>query len=181
MAVQVRVEQRVQGLTDLRRALSQLPDRIGGLAVRRSLLEGAGVVRDEARNLAPVRKIKGGGHLKKSIVSQTRGVFRDGKGRPVEHRAVVIIAKRRGKIARSARAYAHFVEFGTRPHSVGKGSKLVRGVNIGLRHPGARPQPFLRPAFDTKKVVALRTIEGRMRREVAAETAKLAAGRRSSA
>ncbi len=176
----VRVDQRVIGLQDLRRTLAALPERIGGLAVRRSLLEGAGVVRDEARNLAPVRQIKGGGHLKKSIVSQTRGVFRDGKGRPVEHRAVVLIAKKRGKVARSARAYAHFVEFGTRPHSVGKGSKLVRGIGRGLKHPGAKAQPFMRPAFDTKKFVALKTIEGRMRREVAAETAKLAARRRSA-
>jgi HK97 gp10 family phage protein len=175
MAVQVRIEERVKGLADLRRTLLELPERIGGLAVRRSLLEAAGVIRDEARILAPVREIKGGGHLRKSVISQTRGVFRDGKGRPVEHRAVVLIAKKRGKIARSARAYAHFVEFGTRPHSVGKASKLVKGVQRGLRHPGAKPKPFLRPAFDTKKFVALRTFEGRMRREIAAETAKLAA------
>ena len=40
--------------------------------------------------------------------------------------------------------HGHMVEFGTRPHRVGK-----------FHHPGARKQPFMRPAFDYKGDKAL--------------------------
>lgn len=52
--------------------------------------------------------------------------------------------------------YAHLLEKGTRPHSLRKGSKLLRkglnllakaGVRLGRWHPGARPYPFMRPAW----------------------------------
>ena len=54
--------------------------------------------------------------------------------------------------------YAHLVEGGTRPHALGKGSKLPRydkngkliragTYQTGIRHPGARRKPFLEPAF----------------------------------
>mgnify|MGYP000561918945 CR=1 FL=1 len=72
--------------------------------------------------------------------------------------------------------------------------KPAKSANRGARNPNdpfywsflefgtskMAARPFMRPAFDTKKFVALKTIEGRMRREVAAETAKLAARRRSA-
>lgn len=53
--------------------------------------------------------------------------------------------------------YAHLVEFGTKPHSLGKGDKLKRKgrkhkeVQTGARHPGTKRQPFLRPALDKNK------------------------------
>jgi HK97 gp10 family phage protein len=48
--------------------------------------------------------------------------------------------------------YAHLVEDGTRPHPLKKGSKLARRGKGGdppkdVRHPGARPRPFLKPAW----------------------------------
>ena len=66
--------------------------------------------------------------------------------------------------------YAHLVEYGVRPHAIGKGAKLDRVSRVrmhdgtekvivtkpgthqqGKRHPGARKQPFMRPAFDAHK------------------------------
>lgn len=65
--------------------------------------------------------------------------------------------------------YAHLVEFGTRPHRLHKGASLDLRREAGREtakfeaaglfehhpmHPGARPQPFLRPAFDRNRSVA---------------------------
>jgi len=47
---------------------------------------------------------------------------------------------------------AHLVEFGTQPHMVG-----------ARKHPGAKPKPFLRPAFRNKHSEALSKIKNRLR------------------
>jgi hypothetical protein len=47
---------------------------------------------------------------------------------------------------RRARKIAHLVEFGTAPHEQPR---------RGIMHPGARPKPFFRPAFEGNKGVAL--------------------------
>lgn len=65
--------------------------------------------------------------------------------------------------------YAHLVEYGVRPHAIGKGSKLDRvsrvrvgseeklvvtqqgTYQVGKKHPGARKIPFMRPAWDAHK------------------------------
>ena len=45
--------------------------------------------------------------------------------------------------------YARFVEYGTSPHLIRRG--VIGGIpRRNIRHPGARPRPFLRPALDTK-------------------------------
>jgi len=60
----------------------------------------------------------------------------------------------------SATQYSHFVEFGTAAHPIGSGDltnetllgrKGATRKSQGANHPGARPQPFLRPAYDETK------------------------------
>ena len=60
----------------------------------------------------------------------------------------------------SATQYSHFVEFGTAAHPIGSGDltnetllgrKGATRKAQGANHPGARPQPFLRPAYDETK------------------------------
>lgn len=43
---------------------------------------------------------------------------------------------------------AHWVEFGISPHT-------NAGIYAGTRHPGVRPNPFIRPAWDATQNVAL--------------------------
>lgn len=69
------------------------------------------------------------------------------------------------EIQRTPTYYAHLVEFGTRPHALGKGSRIARKdrrkVKIaqhGMRHPGAKDQPFMRPAHDYGKSISVETI-----------------------
>ena len=185
----------IVGLEDVQQSLRDLGKRLSTNVVRRGLLAGAGVIRDEARRLAPVRT----GALRKSIVSQTKGRGYDGTG-PTEHVAVVTIAKKAyqqtatGKIRGvkksdfkkkqgliKPRQYAHLVEFGTRPHSLKKGDQLARGrrphVQTGpANHPGATAKPFMRPAFDTKKQEAIRVFAATVRTELAKELVKKGKG-----
>lgn len=169
------ISERAIGLDDVKKKLTALGPRIATNVLRRGLVAAAGLIRDEARIRVPVRTKR----LKKAIAAESRGVFKDGSGKPVGHRAVTFIRKpKEGK--RSARKYAHLAEFGTLPHHIGKGSitHIYKGskekpVKRGGLHPGARPKPFLRPAFDAKKDEALVVAERKIREELVKELAKL--------
>lgn len=165
-------ESAVLGLADVRRQMQSLPRKLGESIVRNALYAGAKVIADEARRLAPVRKGKGGGTLKRSLKPQTD---RKGSDRNILVAKVSVTKPSEGR--RNARAYAHLVEFGTAPHAVGKGSRLKsRGKQHanqhGLMHPGTKPQPFLRPAFDSKKFEALSVITEKIRADIAAAVAE---------
>ncbi|MFN0133425.1 MAG: HK97-gp10 family putative phage morphogenesis protein [Phycisphaerales bacterium] len=177
-------------LGDLRRKMDQLGVRIATNVVRRGLLAGAGLMRDDARRRVSVRR----GALKKAIIAET-----DRKGSTRERivanvkiapRAFTVTAKGRLKAVSKKvqkerkrrsikgeiypRNYAHLVEYGTRPHHVGKGSKLSKGKASGLLHPGARPRPYMRPAYDAKSAEARQLVERVVKAEFVKELAKFA-------
>ena len=96
---------------------------------------GATVIREAAEANAP-------GSIAEDIQQETTAR----RGTRVE---VSVGPSRKNKIAR-------FVEYGTRPHLIPKAGKrrkkkalLIQGRFAAYaRHPGARPRPYLRPAFD---------------------------------
>jgi len=51
---------------------------------------------------------------------------------------------RTGRMNRMPARYAHLVEFGTAPH-------FQPNRFGGIMHPGARPKPFMRPAFEENR------------------------------
>lgn len=181
----------IRGMEDVRAKLELLGGRLATNVVRRGLNAGAAVIRKEARERAPVRKrkdgtpAKGSGMLKKGVLSETRGygwTTPDAQGRrqPTEHRAVVFISKKK-KGGRSPRAYARFVELGTKPHAVGKGSiravfaRSTRRVRqVGGRHPGTKAQPFMSTAFRVKRQQALEVTIRTIRVETDRELRRLA-------
>lgn len=169
------------GLADVKAKFELLGQRLATNVCRRGLVAGAGVIRDDARPRIPKRT----GNLKKNLIAESRGIFKDGSGKPVEHRAVVIVRRKFKGKGYPPRTYAHFVEYGTAPHSLGKGSirKVFKGSKktvrqVGKLHPGAKAKPFLRPAFDAKKFEAVRVIERKIREELDKEIKKIAAGGR---
>lgn len=172
---------RVIGLADLMAKFDILGQRLATNVCRRGLLAGAAVIRDDARPRIPKRT----GNLKKNLIAESRGVFKDGSGKPAEHRAVVIVRRKIKGKGYPPRTYAHFVEYGTQPHATGAGSirKVFKGSKrtvrqVGGMHPGAKAKPFLRPAFDAKKFEAVRAIEKKIREELDKEIRKLAASGR---
>lgn len=65
--------------------------------------------------------------------------------------------------------YAHLVELGTKPHYQTRKLKHETKKRA-FKHPGAKPKPFLRPAFDSKKDEAVANAKQTLREEIRKNT-----------
>lgn len=145
---------RVEGLTELRKALLELPKELQRGPLRSAVSAGAKVIQQQAIANAP----EDTGVLKRAIY-RTRS--RSGSS-PVQEMHVVgwrsgwkYQARRtkKGKLTTNRDAwYGRFIEFGT--------SKMAA-------------RPFLRPAFDTTKERAVVAIVEKLRAAIARAAAKL--------
>lgn len=134
MANQVRVE----GLRELNANLKRLTDKVQRRVLNRAVNAGARVIRDEAKQNAPVDT----GKLKRNIITAKR---RAPKGQAEYVVTVRGISQRTGNSDNSMKTndpknafYARFIEFGT--------SKVSRAQ-------------FLAPAFESKKHEAMAAIK----------------------
>ena len=128
---------KVTGLAGLQALLDELPARVEGNVVRGGLRAAAKVVETEAKRLCPVGKT---GDLRDSIRVSLRS----------KHGRISATVK-----AGDAKAYyAHMVEFGTARHWIkpkNRKSLFVAGLlREAVDHPGAKKEPFMRPAIDGK-------------------------------
>jgi HK97 gp10 family phage protein len=171
-------EFQVQGLKELHQMLQQLPVRIERNIMRGAIRAGANVYRDAAKLAAPVDD----GILKRSIKTGSTNVK---KGR-----VVVTVG--------TDLYYARMVEFGTasfytgtgrsvgKPYKIPKTSKSgkiskrkKKAVKFGnvivnnVTHPGIRPQPFMRKAFDGASDKAVSTFAQYVSTRLAAEIRKI--------
>jgi HK97 gp10 family phage protein len=151
--------------------LQTLPVKVERNIMRAALRAGAAVLREEARNNVPVKD----GLLRKSIRVTT------GSKNGIVTAAV--------KTDRRIAFYAHMVEYGTKPHLISvndaerpinwrRTKKLGRVSYFAMKtinrhvlkignhfvgptvaHPGARPSPFMRPAFDEKAPAAINAVK----------------------
>lgn len=138
----------IRGLAELHKTLQELPAKIERNVLRGGLRAGAKVMEAEASRLCPeglptFDSVKRGariGELKRSI----RVTMRASKS------TVRATLKAGNKVA----WYAHLVEFGTARHWIkpkNRKSLFLAGLfKEVIDHPGARPKPFMRPAFDGK-------------------------------
>lgn len=160
----------IKGGKELQAFLDQLPAKVEQNILRSALRQGAKVIAEEAKANAPVKD----GDLRRSIKVSVR-----------VQRGVVTAKVKAGD---EKAWYAHFVEFGTRPHliSVSEDSRPGRMTRRGFKpyslktlnkmmkngslkigqnfvgasvsHPGAQAKPYMRPALDTKTDEALKAI-----------------------
>jgi HK97 gp10 family phage protein len=153
--------QHISGLRELQEALKELPKRVGTNVLRGSVAAGAAVIRNEAKQRAPVSTgpVSAGhpppGTLKRSIVQkQIRELSNN-------LRQVFYVTVRRGKkytkqgkkgnLSQDA-FYAALVEWGTtKMHAI----------------------PFMRPAFESKKEDAAAAIKDYLAKRIPEEAAKL--------
>lgn len=143
---------KTKGLADLQKILSQLPDKIEANIMRGALRAGLAPVRDAAKN--NVESVSG--ELASTIRVSTKLDRRNRK---------VVASLKAGATKTKKVFWAHFVEYGTRPHKISgrvKDSGRKRSLRIGDRyvgstveHPGAKPKPFMRPALDDKAGAAV--------------------------
>lgn len=150
------------------------------VALGQALDAGGEMILDVARQKVK----KASGHLsrslgmRKKIVLQTRAQYSYAVIGPIRRSYTAAIkrlhmnrSQRRNstpnEVVNSATQYSHFVEYGTSPHPIGSGD--VTNYDLSMRngkkyqakgawHPGAKPQPFLRPAYDEKKDLAIKVM-----------------------
>lgn len=158
----------LRGGKGLDQALGRLEVGMRGKPLKRAVKKAAAPVAKEMRKRAP-RNMTGGGvktprATHKAITTRTR---------EYENATVAITGPR---LFASPNPY--WLEYGTDPHlispaghkgAVGRlrvGQKWVSGA---IEHPGAKPHPFVRPAYDAKVGESKRI----MRKELGGEIARL--------
>lgn len=140
----------VKGLQELQKFLDTLPTKIQNNIMRGALRAGSRVIAVAAK----ARAAKRSNRLAKSVRYNTT---RD------RDRNKVIGYVRAGGKGRQGRAlgayYAHFVEYGTKPHVIKAKPTNPAGLfGKGIRqvqHPGAKMKPFMRPALDQNSKAAV--------------------------
>ena len=149
-------------LSHLIKAMEELDRKVRNKALREALKAGRKVFIAAARSLVPTKyKV-----LKKSLGFREK--FKFAKGFAY---SVVGPKRRAGRtikgLERIPTKYAHLVEFGAAPHTIGRGditsdillAKKRKYKSTGAMHPGAAPKPFLRPAWDNNKGKILAEME----------------------
>lgn len=166
----VAVKFEFEGVSELYRALKDADVKLAKKTMKKAITQGNKLILKDAKAFVPtqtktlkkalgskVKVMKGGG-----VVVGIVGPRKDAKGKPPKYRRKVKVTTRYGmkEMYRNPVKYAHLVEKGTRPHTLGKGSTLNRKtsrgtviplVQRGNKHPGAVPKPFLRPALEKNR------------------------------
>lgn len=169
----------IKGLSQLDQVLKELPAQIEGRVVRGGLLAGQRVIAQAARdNLEGENAVKTG-ELKKSV----RVRFKKKSQQYGWLRYEVVAGNKKAW-------YAHLLEFGTASYYTGKGKTVGKPYEIkpknrkslfvaGLfkeqvTHPGIRPRPFMRKAFDEKSKEAIEAMADYIRKRLPRELKKVA-------
>jgi HK97 gp10 family phage protein len=150
----------VKGLADLQKFLDQLPAKIEGNVIRGALRAGARPILDAAKFAAPAGEPSEKG---KKLYKLYIGALRDSiriSGRIDKRNGKItarVIAGRKNKKTGADVFYAHFIEYGTKPHALRKGARRQSGKyqDDKLLHPGIAPRPFMRPALDGQSSAAV--------------------------
>lgn len=138
---------KVEGLAELAKALKALPPEIAGKnggPLRKAIGRAAVVIRDDARRRAPVDT----GNLRDNIISVRKRKSPQGtEGYFVE------VRRKRRKYA-NTRANRRKKRAGMNYETMGE---AYYGMFVELGTAKSPAQPFLRPAFESKKVEAVET------------------------
>lgn len=189
---------KVDGLKPLLVTLDRVKKGAKNKVLRRAVRKSSSIVLKAAKVKCPQR-IDASGYRKEN---KSRGLLRKSLGIKIATypKAVVgIIGPRRGfktqigvirsgpnagkPIFEDPANIAHLVEFGTRPHSLAKGDKLLTTVSGkakkgeqqtagAIMHPGSKPNSFMRDAWDNNRS----QIRSTMSNEIAGGIATLAKG-----
>lgn len=162
---------RMKGVPELIRTLREIDKKVAKKALRDGVQESTKPILKDAKAKVRVdtkllkkslgRKVKSykGGEVIAGIVGVRKGTKgKKGNRTRTDKFRVQVGTDAKGKaIYMDPIKYAHLVEFGTRPHSVGSGDMLKRKgrkagqVQRGGKHPGSKPYPFMRPALQKNK------------------------------
>lgn len=174
----------------LNKALQILPGKVFQKVVKQASSAAMTPMLSAAKRNVPVEF----GILKKSLgkVRRTYGKngvvyvqigVREGKTATVAHRAGPLSKQTRFV---DPRKYEHLVELGTTSHVIAAGKSKTRlsflgdegsPVNVtAVFHPGTKAQPFMRPAFESKKNAVVDKYRKAVDKGIQREVKKLSAG-----
>jgi HK97 gp10 family phage protein len=145
-------EIRIKGMSELNALLQQLPQKLEQNILRGALRQAAKPIAEAARKNAPVGEPSEANKKRYRVYA---GALRDSirVGAKIDRRKGQVVAYIRagGRIKKNGAIpfYAHFLEYGTKPHSL---TKSGRGET---HHPGISPRAYMRPALDSESKNAL--------------------------
>lgn len=177
MASTVVIKYEMTGIPELYKALRDIDAKVARKVLKKAIGEAIKPVVKTAMELVPVETETLKKSLGKKIASYKSGLIVTGiagprydktpkKGKPAKPKKFAKTFTRGGKqVTRIPTFYAHLVEKGTRPHALGKGSRIARltkrKVNVnqhGNMHPGSPAEPFMAPALEKNKGTVSLTI-----------------------
>lgn len=169
----MKITMKTTGFKELEQAIASIEKKATAKAVmRRSMIKAALPVVVAAEALAPKGPT---GNLKGSIGISTKlskRQKREHKKAVAEGRAAIEMFL--GPDYNKAGRHAHLVEFGTTPHKNG-------GQFKGTDHPGTKPQPFMRPAWDAEGQRTLDRLGAEMWAEIESAAKSAARSKRRAA
>lgn len=139
---------KLEGIDQLTENLKKALLQHSEVKVRKAMRRGAQLIVDEAKSIV----VEKTGLLKKSIQIMPKW-----RGDPMGTYVGPRIKKSRKKKPDAAVLtpfYAAWIEYGTAKHNLGYKGKYVSGK--GADHPGSKPKPYMRPAYDAKAQSALK-------------------------
>jgi HK97 gp10 family phage protein len=152
---------RLEGLSDLKEAMQDLTKATQGNVLKRAVMAGGAVIAEDATARAPVDD----GDLKRNILVSRAKIISPGKAafaqamRETGDRGIAAQAARNANRTAGGSGRAATCKVGP-TKSVGQG--ILQ--EFGTAH--HRPQPFMRPAWDTKKVEAAETVKTALAEEI---------------
>lgn len=168
----------ISGLKELDEILKTLPAKIEKNVMRGAIRAGLTEIRNEAKS-----QLTSGGHVKSGDLQRSVRVSFARKSEK--------FGWMRGHVkAGDDKAwYAHLIEFGTGSFYAGKGSKSKRKpyeirpkgrkslffaglMKEIVTHPGIRPSPFMRTAFDSKAAASIKAFADYMTKRIPKELKK---------
>lgn len=156
------ISMRVEGLSDLEKALTELPKATGKNVIRRALLAAAQPISDEAIRRIRVKRVEpkiGITPIKFTSGSAGKRAFAEAMARGATRQeasdaAHVANARESGEAANTTSGVT----------SIGPTQRAFYGFEFGTVKQA--PQPFMRPAWDLHKMQALETIKTALAEEI---------------
>ena len=148
-------EETIIGAAKLDSFMQQLPVKVERNILRAALRAGVNEFKAEAKQRVPVDE----GDLRASLRVTTSS------------KSGTVYAKL--KVGGKKAPHAHLVEFGTAAHKIRpKKQHALAFAGVAVRevdHPGAKPHPFFRPAFDAKPAAAVAATAAKIRERLTLE------------
>lgn len=154
---------KIEGLAELAKRLRELPSELSGKnggPLRKAIGRASVVIRDEARRRAPVDT----GNLRDNIIAVRK------RKSPQGNEGYFIEVRRKRRKYANTRANRRKQRAGMTYESMGE---AYYGMFIELGTAKMPAQPFLRPAFESKKVEAVEVFRAEFAKAVAAAEKKV--------